>query len=75
MVIERVPDVFHAGHVHVVKIDAYRGTTIVNSGAWQEQTEYMKQMGFMPVPGIAPIINLQTMQLSTIDFTNNEGWT
>jgi DNA polymerase II small subunit len=75
MVIERVPDVFHAGHVHVVKIDAYRGTTIVNSGAWQEQTEYMKQMGFMPVPGIAPIINLQTMQLNTIDFTSSEGWT
>jgi DNA polymerase II small subunit len=75
MVIERVPDIFHAGHVHVVKCDAYRGTTIVNSGAWQEQTEYMKQMGFMPEPGIVPIINLQTMQLHTVDFTSNEAWT
>jgi DNA polymerase II small subunit len=75
MVIERVPDVFHAGHVHVVKCDTYRGTTIVNSGAWQEQTEYMKQMGFMPDPGIVPIINLQTMQLNTVNFAINDGWT
>ncbi len=74
MVIERVPDVFHAGHVHVVKCDAYRGTTIVNSGAWQKQTDYMRQMGLMPDPGIVPVINLQTLQLNTIDFTSNEGW-
>lgn len=74
MVIERVPDVFHSGHVHVVKCDAYRGTTIVNSGAWQKQTEYMRQMGFMPDPGIIPVINLQTLQLNTVDFTSNESW-
>jgi len=74
MVIERVPDIFHAGHVHVLKCDTYRGTQIVNSGAWQEQTEYMKKMGFVPVPGIVPIVNLQTLQVNTINFTTQEGW-
>jgi len=72
MVIEKVPDIFHAGHVHVVKCDTYRGTQIVNSGAWQEQTEYMKKMGFVPVPGIVPIVNLQTLQINTVNFTTPE---
>lgn len=74
MVIEKVPDIFHAGHVHVVKCDTYRGTQIVNSGAWQEQTEYMKRMGLVPVPGIVPVVNLQTLQINTVDFTSSEGW-
>jgi DNA polymerase II small subunit len=74
MVIERVPDIFHAGHVHVVKCDAYRGVQIVNSGAWQEQTEYMRRMGFVPKPGIVPVVNLQNLQVSTVNFTASEAW-
>jgi DNA polymerase II small subunit len=70
MVIERVPDIFHAGHVHVVKHDTYRGTLIVNSGAWQQQTEYMKKMGLVPVPGVVPVVNLQTLQLTNISFVD-----
>ncbi len=69
MVIERVPDIFHAGHVHVFRYDDYRGTLIVNSGAWQEQTEYQRRMGLKPTPGIAPIVNLQTLQVTPINFT------
>ena len=69
MVIERAPDIFHAGHVHVLKCDNYRGTLIVNSGAWQKQTEYQKKMGLTPTPGIVPIVNLQTLQVTTADFT------
>ena len=72
MVIERVPDVFHAGHVHVLKHDTYRGTLIVNSGAWQEQTEYMRKMGLVPIPGIVPIVNLQTLQVTSLSFTGKQ---
>jgi DNA polymerase II small subunit len=68
IVIERVPDIFHAGHVHVVKNGTYRGISIVNSGAWQRQTDYQKQMGLVPTPGIVPIVNLQTLQVTTINF-------
>ena len=68
-VIERVPDIFHAGHVHVLKCDTYRGILMVNSGAWQGQTEYQKRMGLVPTPGIVPIVNLQTLQVTTINFT------
>lgn len=68
MIIERPPDIFHAGHVHVIKYDTYRGTLIVNSGAWQKQTEFQKKMGVTPNPGIAPIVNLQTLQVTPINF-------
>ena len=72
MVIDRIPDIFHAGHVHVLKCNRYRGTLIVNSGAWQEQTDFQQKMGLVPTPGIVPVVNLQTSMISTIDFT--EAW-
>jgi DNA polymerase II small subunit len=72
MVIERIPDIFHAGHVHVLKCNSYRGTLIVNSGAWQRQTNFQKKMGLVPTPGIVPIVNLQTSKIATLDFT--EAW-
>ena len=68
MIIERPPDIFHAGHVHVIKYDTYRGTLIVNSGTWQKQTEFQKKMGVTPNPGIVPIVNLQTLQVTPINF-------
>jgi len=73
LVIERVPDVFHAGHVHVQAHDRYRGLLIVNSGAWQRQTEYQSKMGLEPTPGIIPVVNLQTLQLTTMSFTAEES--
>ena len=71
MVIERTPDIFHAGHVHVLKCNKYRGTLIINSGAWQEQTDFQQRMGLVPTPGIMPVVNLQTSNISTIDFTKH----
>ncbi|MDE1725869.1 MAG: DNA-directed DNA polymerase II small subunit [Thaumarchaeota archaeon] len=74
MVINEVPDIFHSGHVHVVDLDMYKGTLIVNSGAWQSQTGYQASVGITPTPGIAMIINLATMKVFTKDFTEtNEG--
>ncbi len=75
MIIERVPDIFHAGHIHVLKHDTYRGVLLLNSGAWQGQTDYQKKMGLTPTPGIAPIVNLQTLEVTTLDFKTAEAWT
>ena len=72
MVIERTPDIMHAGHVHILKCNRYRGTLIVNSGAWQEQTDFQQKMGLVPTPGIVPIVNLQKSTISTLNFT--EPW-
>jgi DNA polymerase II small subunit len=69
MVIERVPDIFHTGHVHVLGYNTYRGILMVNSGAWQNQTRYQRKMGLEPTPGIVPIVNLQTLRVTPISFT------
>jgi DNA polymerase II small subunit len=69
MVINDVPDIFHSGHIHVVDLDMYKGTLIVNSGAWQTQTGYQASVGITPTPGIAVIVNLSTMKVFTKDFT------
>ena len=68
LVIERIPDVFHSGHVHVMKYENYRGTLLVNSGTWQEKTLFQEKMGLEPTPGIVPIVNLQTLEVQTISF-------
>ena len=69
MVITEVPDIFHSGHVHVVDIQSYRSTLVVNSGAWQAQTRFQQTMGIMPTPGIAILVNLATLQPFLHDFT------
>lgn len=68
LVIERVPDIFHAGHVHALEYANYRGVLIVNSGCWQRQTGYMRRNGFVPTPAQVPIVNLQTLELTILSF-------
>jgi DNA polymerase II small subunit len=68
MVITEVPDIFHSGHVHVVDVQSYRGTLVVNSGAWQSQTKYQQTMSITPTPGVAVIVNLATLQPVMYDF-------
>ncbi|MGQ9529950.1 MAG: DNA-directed DNA polymerase II small subunit [Candidatus Bathycorpusculaceae bacterium] len=68
LVIEHVPDIFHAGHIHALGYTSYRGVLVVNSGGWQEQTDYMKRQGFVPTPGKVPVVNLQTLEVNVISF-------
>jgi DNA polymerase II small subunit len=69
LVIEHVPDIFHAGHVHVLGYTNYRGVLVLNSGGWQELTDYMRRMGLVPTPGKVPIVNLQTSEITVIPFS------
>jgi DNA polymerase II small subunit len=68
LVIERIPDIFHAGHIHVMGYCNYRGVLIVNSGGWQEQTDYMQKLGLVPTPGKVPLVNLQTLETTALSF-------
>ena len=68
MIIETPPEIFHSGHVHVNGYETYRGTLVVNSGAWQSQTDYQRKLGLMPTPCKVPIVNLQNMHLAELDF-------
>jgi len=70
LVVDRIPDIFHAGHIHVNGLCNYRGILVVNSGGWQEQTDYMEKLGLVPTPGKVPVVNLQTMETTVLDFIN-----
>jgi len=73
MVIDDVPDIFHSGHVHFVGLDMYKGVLIVNSGAWQRQTDFQESVGITPTPGMAIIVNLQSMKVYQKDFRVRES--
>jgi DNA polymerase II small subunit len=69
MIIDRIPDVFVTGHVHMSKTGEYRGITLINASSWQAQTSYQKMLNFVPDPGKLPIFNLKTGKATTMDFT------
>jgi len=58
LVISEVPDIFHTGHIHTLDSMVYRDTRLINSGTWQSQTQFQQTMGIVPVPAVAPIVNL-----------------
>ena len=69
LVIDHIPDIFHSGHIHKLEYGNYRGVSIINSGCWQEQTNYMKRHGFVPTPGKVPVVNLQDLSLRVVTFS------
>lgn len=68
MVIDPVPDVLHAGHVHTFGELTYRGTLLVNSGTWQAQTNFQSNMGLEPTPSIVPVLDLSTLGVIRRNF-------
>lgn len=69
MVIGEVPDLFHFGHVHKNGYSNYRGTTIINSGAWQSTTDYQLRQGHVPTPCQLPVYDLRTATLRIVNFS------
>jgi DNA polymerase II small subunit len=68
LVIDEVPDVFHAGHVHTLGVGRYHGVTVVNSGCWQRQTAFQRRNNLDPDPGHAPILDLDTLKVTVRKF-------
>lgn len=71
LVIESTPDIIQMGHIHVYGYRRYKGTTIIASGSWQEQTSFQKRVNLSPTIGIAPIVDLQTHNIAPLDFTKS----
>jgi len=63
LVIDNIPDIFHTGHVHINGAGKYRHVTLVNSGCFQAQTEFMNSFGIHPTPGIISIVELDTLKI------------
>ena len=69
MVINRIPDIFVTGHVHLAQISDYRGITLINASSWQTQTSYQKMLNFIPDSGKLPIVNLMSGNVTMMDFS------
>jgi len=63
LVIKTVPNIFHCGHIHTVQTLKYKGTLLVNSGTWQDQTQFQKRMGIVPNPAVAIIVDLNSLKV------------
>jgi len=68
MVISQEPDVVHMGHIHKNASMKYRGTLLINSGTFQDRTDFQAKMGHIPSPAITPVLELKSQQLSHIKF-------
>ncbi|QCJ46825.1 DNA-directed DNA polymerase II small subunit [Haloprofundus sp. MHR1] len=68
LVIDDVPEVFHTGHVHKLGWGKYHNVLAVNSGCWQEQTDFQKSVNIDPDSGYAPILDLDTLDMTVRKF-------
>ncbi|RXK50409.1 DNA-directed DNA polymerase II small subunit [Halorientalis pallida] len=68
LVIEETPDVFHAGHVHKFGYGKYHNVLTINSGCWQAQTAFQESVNIDPDCAMAPIVDLDTLDLTIRKF-------
>lgn len=71
LIIDPIPEVVHTGHVHIYGISRYRNVLGINSGTWQSQTAFQKQMNIQPTPAVAIALDLMTLQPKVYDFMND----
>jgi DNA polymerase II small subunit len=69
LVIDEVPEIFHTGHVHKLGFGTYHDVVAINSGCWQEQTAFQKSVNIDPDVGYAPIVDLDTLDVTARKFT------
>jgi DNA polymerase II small subunit len=69
LVLDPLPEILHTGHVHICGITRYRGVLGLNTGTWQSQTAFQKQMNIHPTPARAFVVDLQTLEPEVIDFS------
>ncbi|WP_323172806.1 DNA-directed DNA polymerase II small subunit [Natrialba sp. PRR66] len=69
LVMDEVPDIFHTGHVHKLGFGKYHNVLAINSGCWQAQTEFQKSVNIDPDSGYAPIVDLDTLDVTVQKFS------
>ena len=68
LTIDTVPDIFHTGHVHKLGWGKYHDVLAVNSGCWQAQTAFQKKVNIDPDVAHAPIVDLDTLEMTVRKF-------
>jgi DNA polymerase II small subunit len=68
LVIDRIPDILHMGHIHKNCVSSYHGVDIINSGTWQSTTDYQLVQGHVPSPCIMPVYETKSNKFIEIRF-------
>lgn len=68
LVIDKIPDIFHTGHIHINDMGSYNNIILANSGCFQSQTDFMNSLGIHPTPGILSIIDLDSLKGTQLDL-------
>lgn len=68
LVLDKVPHVFHTGHVHTNGQGKYRGIVMINSGTFQGTTPFQKKLGHVPTPGKVPYLNLHNNEFKIVNL-------
>ena len=69
MIIDAVPDILHMGHIHKNGLTNYHGVQVINSGTWQDRTDFQVRQGHIPTPCIMPVFEAQKYKISSVDFS------
>ncbi len=72
LTIREEPDYVFNGDMHKNGYVEYRGCTIINSGTWQDRTDYQIKLGHHPTPGIAVIVDLDSGRVVEKNFAKDE---
>ena len=68
LVIDKVPDIFVAGHIHKSALIYYNNVLVVSNSGWEDATEYQKRFGNTPDFCKASMFNLKTRAVKILDF-------
>jgi DNA polymerase II small subunit len=71
LVIDKIPDIFHTGHIHINDMSTYNNVVLVNSGCFQSQTDFMNSLGIHPTPGILSIVDLDSLRGTQLDLKSS----
>jgi len=68
LALQTIPDILVTGHIHNAGAEVYKDIRLIQSSAYQSQTEYQKQHNFNPIPCILPIVHLGTGRIIMKNF-------
>jgi DNA polymerase II small subunit len=66
--IEKVPDIFIAGHTHKSGISYYNNVLVISSSTWESMTGFQERLGNEPDFCKVPMFNLKTRAVKILDF-------
>jgi len=68
LIIDKLPDAFVTGHIHMAKVGRYKNILTVSSSCFQDRTAFQEKLGHHPEPGRVPIMNLQKNEVKMLRF-------